>query len=138
MIVIAFDFGLRRIGVAAGNSITGKATPLTILAAKQGKPQWHQVQELIQQWQPNTLLVGWPLNMDGSESEFCTKVKRFANRLQQQTHLEVLLFDERLSSVEARQLVADTKNHSEPIDALVASLILESWFGHQQSKHQNN
>jgi putative Holliday junction resolvase len=122
-VILAFDFGLKHIGVATGQTITRSASPLTTLVAKNGKPNWRQVAELVRQWRPDQLIVGLPLNMDDSESEMSRKARTFAHKLHQQTGVEVCLMDERLTSFAARQISADD-NH-----ALAASLIAESWLG---------
>lgn len=122
-VILAFDFGLKHIGVAVGQTITRSASPLTTLAAKNGKPNWTQISELIRQWRPNQLIVGLPLNMDDSESDMSERARRFAGRLHELTGIEVSLVDERLTSFAARQISADD-NH-----ALAASLIAESWLG---------
>jgi len=130
--VIAFDYGEKRIGVAVGQSVTGTANPLKPLSAKEGQPNWHEIESLLKEWQPNYLLVGLPLNMDASEQLLTKRSKKFANRLNGRFGITVNMMDERLSSVEAReQLFADAgfkglKKHS--IDSQAACLILESWF----------
>ena len=79
--VLAFDFGLRHIGVAVGQSVTKTASPLTTLNANQGTPKWSEVSTVIEEWQPATLLVGLPLNMDDSESEMSGLARAFADKL---------------------------------------------------------
>ena len=69
MTLIAFDHGTHKIGVASGNAITGTATPLPALPCRDGQPDWDQMTALLEEWRPETLVVGLPLNMDGSESE---------------------------------------------------------------------
>ena len=103
MFVLAFDYGLRNIGVAIGQRLTGTATPLTGLAARDGIPNWAQVQTLLEEWRPQQLLVGLPLNMDASESELSRRARKFANRLHGRFGLTVNLMDERLSSFEVKQ-----------------------------------
>jgi len=130
--VIAFDYGEKRIGVAIGQSVTGTANPLKPLFAKDGQPDWQKVERLLNEWQPDYLLVGLPLNMDKSEQLLTKRAQKFANRLHGRFAIKVNMMDERLSSVEAReQLFADQgfkglKNSS--IDSQAACLILESWF----------
>lgn len=130
--VIAFDYGEKRIGVAIGQSITGTATPLQPLKAREGQPNWVEVESLLKEWQPNCLLVGLPLNMDASEQLLTLRAKKFSNRLRGRFGIQVEMMDERLSSVEAREQLFSTagykalKKHS--IDSLAACLILESWF----------
>ena len=134
--VLAFDFGTQRIGVAIGQSVTGTASPLPALKANDGIPNWDQLAALIAEWQPQQLLVGLPLNMDGSESEISVRAKKFANRLHGRFGLPVELWDERLSSFEARgeMLARARRSFKEPnfkdgkVDSLSACLILEGWF----------
>lgn len=130
--MLAFDFGLRQIGAAVGNVLTRTAQPLPILRASEGQPQWEQVQALLVQWQPQLLLVGDPLNMDGSDSELCLRARRFARRLHGRFGLPVQMVDERLSSFEAKQISREQGHRGDyrrqPIDSLAAELILRSWF----------
>lgn len=121
-LVLAFDFGLKHIGIAVGQTVTRSASPLTTVTARDGRPDWRQVGELIEEWQPDLLIVGLPLNMDDSESEMSEKARAFASKLHARTSLEVILVDERLSSFEAKQLDNDN-NH-----ALAARLIAETWL----------
>ena len=131
--VLGFDFGLKRIGVAVGNTLTGTATPLAVLPAQDGAPDWAQVEALRREWQPARLLVGLPLNMDDSESELSTRARRFANRLNGRLGLPVELVDERLTSFAARgELLAGGQRRGRPaVDALAAALIIEGWLGRQ-------
>lgn len=100
--VLAFDFGLRHIGVAVGQTVTGTAAPLTTLAARMGRPDWQAVTALVNEWRPGVLLVGLPLNMDDTESEMSGRARRFATALGEHTHLPVHLVDERLTSRASR------------------------------------
>lgn len=100
--VLAFDFGLKHIGVAVGQTLTGTATPLTTLSARDGKPNWPAVRELVQEWRPSQLVVGLPLNMDDSESKMSKRARRFAAALEAETKLPVALADERLTSYASR------------------------------------
>lgn len=122
--VMAFDFGLGKIGVAVGQSVTGTATPVMIIRAKEGTPDWAVVERLIKEWGPGQLVVGLPLNMDGSESEMSERAARFGRRLAGRYNLPVTTMDERLTSREAAELAKP----GEPVDAIAAQLILESWF----------
>lgn len=127
--VLAFDFGTRQIGTAIGQSLTGSASPLKVLQARDGQPQWQEVERLIAEWRPGLLLVGLPLNMDGSESDFCTRARKFARRLHGRTGLRVLLMDERLTTREAKSRGAPRDSYREqPIDDMAAQIILESWL----------
>lgn len=128
--VLGFDFGLKRIGVAVGNALLGSATPLAVLPAQDGAPDWPRIHALREEWQPDRLLVGLPLNMDGSESDLSARARRFANRLNGRLGLPVELVDERLTSFAARGelLAAGTRRGKPGVDALAASLIVESWL----------
>ena len=94
--MLAFDFGLRQIGVAVGNRETGTSQPLTTLRARDGIPDWAQVGTLLAEWQPGQLIVGQPLNMDGSESELSRLASKFGRRLEGRFGLPVQYMDERL------------------------------------------
>ena len=124
--VLGFDFGLKHIGVAIGQTITLQAKPLTTLRAKEGIPNWDEIHLLLKNWRPQFLLVGYPLNMDDSENEMCQRAKKFANRLHGRFGLPVEMIDERLTSWEAKQNLADAyslKGHSE-----AAALIVQQWL----------
>lgn len=137
--ILAFDYGTQHIGVAIGQSITGTASPLAAIAARDGVPNWDNVAAVIAEWKPDHLLVGLPLNMDGSASAISQRAEKFARRLHGRFGLPVLTWDERLSSYEARgEMLArgerDFRNggrnggRSGGVDSISARLILESWF----------
>lgn len=126
--VMAFDFGLRRIGVAVGNRVIGTSQPLAVLPARDGVPDWEALAALVSEWAPGLLLVGDPLNMDGSVSEFALRARRFSRRLQGRLNLPVELVDERLSSFEARQQRRQAGDRGGPIDSYAAELILRTWL----------
>ena len=135
--VCAFDFGLKHIGVAVGQSLLRTAEPIAVIKAKDGRPSWDELGALIAQWQPDFLLVGLPLNMDGSESEMSTRARKFAKRLHGRYGLKVELCDERLSSFEAksnRHERQGDRKQALTVDAEAAQLILESWFNREQHK----
>lgn len=130
--ILAFDFGLARIGVAVGQSITATASPLPTLKAKQGIPDWQILEKLIVEWQPELLLIGEPFNMDASDQQITLKARKFANRLHGRFGLPFEMFDERLSSAAAREEIFEyggyRKLKKAQIDSIAAALILESWF----------
>ena len=107
--MLAFDFGTRQIGVASGQKLLKTANPLTILRAKDGIPNWSQLQKLIDDWMPDQVLVGLPLNMNGSESQFCLRARKFGRRLHGKFGVEVAMVDERLSTFTAKEQY-QTKN----------------------------
>jgi putative pre-16S rRNA nuclease len=130
--VMAFDFGLARIGVAIGQSVTATANPLPTLKAKSGVPDWQVLQRLLDEWQPKLILVGEPFNMDCSDQDITLKARKFANRLHGRFGLPVEMVDERLTSAAAREEIYDyggyRKLKKTQIDSIAAALILESWF----------
>ncbi|GAB4168666.1 MAG: Holliday junction resolvase RuvX [Wenzhouxiangellaceae bacterium] len=136
-VVLGLDFGSRRIGVASGNTVTGTAQPVTTIT-HQGQP-WDALQRVIEEWQPGHLIVGLPLNADGSDSPFSLKVREFAQELgQRHPALKVVLQDERLSSraaqthfTAARQRGQSRRRDADRLDAMAAAVIVESWLaGH--------
>ena len=92
--VLAFDFGTKSIGVAVGQEVTGTASPLAALKARDGIPDWQQIAALYEEWQPHLVVVGLPLNMDGSEQEMTQRAKKFANRLHGRFKVAVETCDE--------------------------------------------
>lgn len=129
-VILAFDFGTRQIGLASGQTVTRTASPLTALPARDGTPDWPALEQLIRDWKPSLLLVGLPLNMDGSESPFSARARKFARRLQGRTGREVLMVDERLSTREAKERDGRRSGsyRDQPVDAIAACVVLETWF----------
>lgn len=130
--LLAFDYGTQNIGVASGQTITRSANPQTPLKAKDGIPDWNQIEKLLKEWQPDLVLVGLPLNMDDTESELSARARKFANRLHGRFGVKVEMVDERLSSFEAKSEVMDrggSRNYKKnPVDSIAARVILESWL----------
>lgn len=131
---LSFDYGIKRIGVAVGQTITGTASELAPLKAKDGIPNWQEIEKLIKEWQPDILLVGLPLNMDGSESEMSKRARKFANRLHGRFGKPFEMVDERLSSEEVKydlrdQGIHDFGHHS--VDGMVAKILFEDWCEQQ-------
>ena len=134
--VLGFDFGMRRIGVAIGQTITSTARPLDVLPALNGAPNWEDVSRLIEEWKPQALVVGQPLAMDGSSSDITKAAKRFGNRLNGRYHLPVYSMDERLSSREAESMQRDGEAQTQSIDSIAAAIILQSWL--EEYKRNND
>ncbi len=131
---LGFDFGLKRIGVAVGQSLTHTATALETLAANNGKPDWSAVERLLKEWQPQAFVVGLPLNMDGTETEITPRTRRFGNQLHERFKLPVHWMDERLSTHEAERLIAQSgSKRGTDSDKLAAQLILQSWLEQTES-----
>jgi putative Holliday junction resolvase len=130
-IILGFDFGLSKIGVAVGQMITQTAAPLTILKAKKGVPDWSLIKKLIAEWEADTLVVGLPLNMDGTEQRITQHARQFADQLKKQFSLPVFFCDERLTTVAARDEMHTHRTGSarfENADSVSAKLIVESWM----------
>jgi putative Holliday junction resolvase len=141
---LAFDYGTKRIGVAVGQELTGSATALSTVRATDGKPDWDAITKLIEQWQPDEVVVGLPLNMDGSECELSRRAQRFGNQLHGRYNLRAHFMDERLSSMQAEEELREyspspgktrgksRKTQAADIDKLAAKIILESWLLHEK------
>lgn len=132
---LGFDFGLRRIGVAVGQRITATAQPVQTLPAHDGAPDWAAVRALMNTWQPAALIVGLPLQLDGSEQAISQRARAFGAALAKRCHLPVHYVDERFSSREAEsrfveQRKAGTKRRRDAaaLDAVAAAIILENWL----------
>lgn len=130
--LLAFDFGTKSIGVAIGQRITGTARPLTAIKANDGTPDWTQFEKLLKEWQPELVVVGLPLNMDGTNQPLTDRARKFANRLHGRFGVKVELQDERLSTVEARAGLFERGGfralNKGSVDSTSAVIILESYF----------
>lgn len=127
-IVFGFDFGVKRIGIAMGNTLTGQAQPLEIIDAVDNATCFKRIGALIDEWRPARLVVGEPRHPDGAEHDMTLRARRFANQLNGRFNLPVELVDERYSSV-----VIPAKR-GERIDAKAAAIILQQYF----DDHANN
>lgn len=131
-LLLGFDYGTKQIGVAVGQAITGQARELCVLKAQNGVPDWNRIEQLIREWQPDAMVVGLPLNMDGTPSEMSERASRFARRLQGRFNLPVHTHDERLTTFEAKghRLAQGQRDgyRQRPVDALAAALLLEGWL----------
>jgi putative Holliday junction resolvase len=131
-IILGFDFGTKKIGVAVGQTVTKTANPLGLLRANQGEPRWESVQKLIEEWQPVALVVGIPLNMDGTRQRVTAQAEQFAKALKERFQLPVFGVDERLTTVEARDRVFQEQGYKglqkTAMDAVAAKIILEAWL----------
>ncbi|HEX8988974.1 MAG TPA: Holliday junction resolvase RuvX [Rhodocyclaceae bacterium] len=131
-ILLAFDFGTQRIGVAVGETMLRNARPLTTIAVAANAPRFEAIGRLIAEWAPARLVVGLPRNLDGSEHEMTARCRRFAQQLNGRFKLPIAFVDERLSSAEAearlRDAGADLRRRKSDIDAEAAAVILQSYF----------
>jgi putative Holliday junction resolvase len=131
MYLIGFDYGSKRIGVAVGQNFTASAHPLAIVRVKNQQIDWRYISALIQEWQPEALIVGLPKHADGSECSTTIAAQNFAQQLEKRYKLPVHHIDERLSSVAAAERISDKdgkKNGEANLDAVAAQIILETWF----------
>ncbi|TDF34426.1 Holliday junction resolvase RuvX [Alteromonadaceae bacterium M269] len=130
--VLGFDFGTKSIGVAIGQEITGTATPLAALKATDGIPNWDLIANIYEEWQPHIVVVGLPLNMDGTYQQVTYGAKKFANRLHAKFKKPVETWDERLTTADAKsqlfELGGYKKLDKNKIDSVSACLIVQSWM----------
>lgn len=133
-VILGFDFGLSKIGVAIGQMVTRSATPLTILKAKRGIPDWQLIKKIIEDWDADAMVIGLPLNMDGTEQYITRRAREFGDTLKKQFTLPIYFSDERLTTVAARdEMHAHFKGAArfENADSVSAKLIVESWMRSQ-------
>lgn len=131
--ILGFDVGTKRIGMAVGQTVTSQAKPLsTLKRLPGGEPPWSAIQEAIDTWGAKALIVGIPLNMDGTQQKITVVSRRFATDCVSRFQLPVFGVDERLSTVEARQRVFDEAGYrglqKAEIDSVVAALLIEQWL----------
>ena len=134
--ILCFDYGHKKIGLAVGNDLSKTAQSLITVNCNNGSPDWPVIDKLVEQWQPDLLLLGLPLNMDGTESNFSRQAVQFGKVLGGRYNLNVKHEDERLSSNEADKLLRESlgtrqglsKKLQSKRDQIAARLILESYF----------
>lgn len=135
-LAIGFDFGLTRIGVATGQTLTQTATPLTAIVAKQGVPDWDDIAIILDDWKPDIVVVGLPLHEDGSMSEMAERAKTFGQRVHGRFGVQVAFINEYHSSRQAREHLnyhGKASDQCGKLDATAASVILERWLGDQHA-----
>ena len=130
--LLGFDFGTKSIGVATGQMITATAQPLSAIKANDGIPSWDTVEAVIKEWNPDLIVVGLPLNMDGTEQDITKRAKKFGQRLIGRFAANVVFQDERLTTASAKKFIFDRGGYKAlekgKIDSVSAALILESWM----------
>jgi len=147
--LLGFDFGTKRIGIAIAQEVTGTANPLTTVTAIKHKPDWESISKIIKEWQPDLLIVGLPLHMDGSEQTMTQAARRFSNQLNGRYQIPVELMDERLSSNEAESIINEQSGSRSrfrdslfpdkaQIDMISAQLILQSWMSLKKDEEAEN
>lgn len=122
--LLAFDYGLKKIGVAIGNTLTRQARPLRILEPVTREQRFREINALLQEWQPDRLVVGLPLTLDGGEQHASRHCRRFANQLNGRFGLAVELVDERGTSLEAQNMLGTNADD----DAVAAAVILQRYL----------
>ena len=137
-VLLAFDFGEKRIGVATGNTLTGAAQPLGTVAETTTDGRFARIGALIREWQPARLVVGRPLHPDGAAHEVTARAERFARQLEGRFGLPVSLVDERYSSVAAQARLraqgrAARGRAAQGDDAMAAAIILEQYLSEAQA-----
>ncbi|WP_156819129.1 Holliday junction resolvase RuvX [Psychrobacter lutiphocae] len=139
--LLGLDYGVKKMGMALGNTLTHDARPFDILAMNNGQPaDWDNLLGIIQTWKIGSVIVGLPLNMDGSRSMLAKRAHKFARRLahrlmEQRIPVPVMLYDERLTSREAREMAWELgliNNERDPIDDIAACLLLQSYLRHPE------
>lgn len=127
--LLAFDFGLKRIGVAIGNTLIRQAQPLTIITAASNDAKFAELGKLIAAWGPTRCIVGLPSHPDGNPHDMTVRCRRFAHQLQGRFGIATVLVDERYSSAVLQQ------RHGEHVDAEAAAIILQQYF---DDTHEHN
>jgi len=142
--LLGFDFGTRCIGVAVGQELTGNTQPLVTLKANNGQPRWSEIDDLVKTWSADALIVGIPLDLDGTRQAMTERAENFAKALLERYQLPVFHSDERLTSMEAKNhLPANTKARQRRddwqrkvlLDQIAAQLILTTWLSDSQDRN---
>ena len=140
---MGFDFGTVRIGGAIGETVTGLAHPLTLIASEPITQRFEQIGALLAEWQPRQIVVGLPTSLEGAEHEMTQRCRRFGNQLHGRFNLPVAWVDERLSSAEAEQRLQQAGQSARAakanVDAVAAQILLQQWLDQrlqQQSQQQ--
>lgn len=142
-IVLGFDYGTRRIGIAVGQTLTRSATPLSTVENRGQEPDWTEIDHIVKQWQPQLIVVGMPYHADGTENALSERCRTFGEQLEQRYGVQTAWVDERLTSAEAERILQHQAQHrgrkkksldKSEIDKLAAKLIVESWFNCQSGQ----
>ena len=133
MQIIAFDYGEKKIGVAVGQTSTNTSSPLQIIFNKDNNTNWTSISSLLDEWKPDLILLGKPLNMDGSDSEIMKKVDKFYKELKSIYDADIEFVDERLTTFEAREILKDEKQDN--VDDHAAKILIDNWFDINKEKN---
>ena len=126
MQIVAFDYGTKKIGVAVGQTETYTSSPLQIIYNDHEKTNWNEIRMLIDEWKPDLILIGKPINMDGTESEIMKKVDNFFKKLQKISNAKCEYIDERLTTFEAKEILGESKVAE--VDAHAAKILIDNWI----------
>ena len=126
MQILGFDFGTKKIGVAVGQTSTFTSSPLQVISSKDNKVNWNEIIILLDEWKPELIIVGKPLNMDGTDSDMMREVDIFFKKLEKITKIPCEYVDERLTSFEARQNLIELK--TDLVDAQAAKILIDNWL----------
>jgi putative Holliday junction resolvase len=132
--LMAFDYGVKKIGVAIGNTLMRQARPLQILYTTTRAQRFVDLEKLLAEWQPDRVIVGLPLALDGQEQYHSLRCRRFANQLRGRYGLDVELVDERGSSMEAQQMLGTNADD----DAMAAAVILQRYLDTLAAPHETS
>ena len=127
MQILAIDFGLKKVGLAIGNTLTKTSMPISTIFYKSKQELFNLLEKHVIEWKPECIIIGNPLNMDQTESEMSKLAEKFSNQFSKKFNLAVELVDERLSSFEAKEFTKDGN-----LDAMAAKLILDSWMNNNE------
>ena len=125
MQIVAFDYGEKKIGVAVGQTETNTSSPLQIIFNDNDQVNWNEISVLLDEWKPELIIIGKPLNMDGTDSEIMKEVERFYQKLKNIYDAKFEYVDERLTTFEARQIFDEKKVE---VDANAAKILIDNWF----------
>ena len=126
MQIVAFDYGTKKIGVAVGQTETYTSSPLQIIYNEHEKTNWNEINILIDEWNPELILVGKPINMDGTESDIMKRVDNFFKKLEKISNVDCEYIDERLTTFEAKEILGESKVAE--VDAHAAKILIDNWF----------
>ena len=126
MQIVAFDYGTKKIGVAVGQTETYTSSPLQIIYNEHEKTNWNEINILIDEWNPELILVGKPINMDGTESDIMKRVDNFFKKLEKISNVDCEYIDERLTTFEAKEILGEDRVAE--VDAHAAKILIDNWF----------
>ena len=139
--ILSFDFGEKRIGVAIGNSITKSSHPLETINTPKNIERYKLIELLLKTWEPVKLVIGYPLNEDGTLSRMSFLAKKFSNKLSNKYNIPIVLVDERFTSSEAdlelKKFEKNFKKRKIVIDQVAAMIILDSFFQNNSNENFN-